>query len=108
MSQSALALLRDPGHPVNLLDSHQEHMGRGGREVEGGRLEICCGGNLTGGSNPSLSARYESRVYRVNKNQQTVNDSFDSPDSMDSINGDSRRGGRAAEGARLESVFRET
>ncbi len=24
--------------------------------AEGGRLEICCGGNSTGGSNPSLSA----------------------------------------------------
>ncbi len=37
--------------------SHATHPWRDGRVAEGGGLEIRCGGNSTGGSNPSLSAR---------------------------------------------------
>lgn len=39
----------------DLFRSTIESHWRDGRAAEGGRLEICCGGNSTGGSNPSLS-----------------------------------------------------
>ena len=38
------------------LRRRERQLGRDGREVEGGRFEICCAGDRTGGSNPSLSA----------------------------------------------------
>ncbi len=37
----------------------EKRLWRDGREVEGGRFEICCAGDRTGGSNPSLSASRE-------------------------------------------------
>ncbi len=38
---------------------------RGVREVEGARLESVCRGNLTEGSNPSLSARFRSKSLKT-------------------------------------------
>ena len=45
---------------------------RGGRVVEGGSLENCCGGNSTPGSNPGLSAMLKKRAkLKVLKHTET-------------------------------------
>ena len=40
-------------------------IGRGGRAVEGARLEIVCGVKLTEGSNPSLSAIISFNINKI-------------------------------------------
>ena len=76
-------------------------IGRGGRAAEGGSLENCCGGNSTGGSNPPLSA--------ILKELEKCKFQIVEFALYNAVNCEAkRRGGRAAEGARLESVFRET
>jgi hypothetical protein len=52
-------------------------MRRGGRVVDGGGLENRCGGNSTGGSNPSPSASLRSRCARASAGKPGVS-AFDS------------------------------